>query len=141
MAKRGGIGGFGGGALEHLRQWLGSQWPGPALGVPSCLEALGAHRGGITAGAELGRCQGGTLSMLPCGCSHRMKVRRCSLRHSFAPAPLAGQGFGRGGVYSCPKQEGEARTLVCESCSSRPSRPARGLLALGLEPCVAYGQR
>ena len=28
VVKGGGIGGFGGGWLEHLRQWLGAQWPG-----------------------------------------------------------------------------------------------------------------
>ena len=29
------MGGFGGGSLEHPRQWLGAQWAGLALGVPS----------------------------------------------------------------------------------------------------------
>ena len=28
MVKGGSIGGFGGGWLEHLRQWLCTQWPG-----------------------------------------------------------------------------------------------------------------
>eukprot|EP00964_Phaeocystis_antarctica_P102278 scaffold67640_cov63-Phaeocystis_antarctica.AAC.3 len=32
MAKGGEIGGFGGGWLEHPRQWLGTQWPGPLTG-------------------------------------------------------------------------------------------------------------
>jgi len=36
MVKRGGIGGFGGGSLEHPRPWLGSQWLGLSQGVPSC---------------------------------------------------------------------------------------------------------
>ena len=49
----GGIGGFGGGGLEHPRQWLG---------VPSCQGPPGAQRGG--AGAELGCCQGATLAVL-----------------------------------------------------------------------------
>ena len=37
-AKRDGIGGVGGGWLEHPTRWLGAQWPGlsPPLGVPSC---------------------------------------------------------------------------------------------------------
>ena len=40
--KGGGIGSFGGGSLEHPRQWLGAQWPGLFLGVPSCSEPPGA---------------------------------------------------------------------------------------------------
>ena len=36
MVKGGGIGGFGGGSLEHPRPWLGSQWLGLSQGVPSC---------------------------------------------------------------------------------------------------------
>ena len=40
---RGGeIGGFGGGSFEDLRQWLGAQWAGFFLGVPSCPEPPGA---------------------------------------------------------------------------------------------------
>eukprot|EP00964_Phaeocystis_antarctica_P109281 scaffold73758_cov52-Phaeocystis_antarctica.AAC.2 len=38
MVKGGDIGGFGGGWLEHPRQWLGAQWPGPltrSAGLPS----------------------------------------------------------------------------------------------------------
>ena len=42
MVNGGGIGGFGGGALEHPRQWLGAQWAGLFLGVPSCPEPPGA---------------------------------------------------------------------------------------------------
>ena len=49
-------GDIGGGSLETLRPWLGAQWLGPTLGVPSCAEPPGAPRGG--AGAELGRCRG-----------------------------------------------------------------------------------
>ena len=33
--KRSGMGDFGGGSLEHPRLWLGSQWLGLNLGVPS----------------------------------------------------------------------------------------------------------
>ena len=36
MVKGSEIGDFGGGELEQLRPWLGSQWPGATLGVPSC---------------------------------------------------------------------------------------------------------
>ena len=36
------FGGFGGGWLEHPRQWLGAQWVGLFLGVPSCPEPPGA---------------------------------------------------------------------------------------------------
>eukprot|EP00964_Phaeocystis_antarctica_P091942 scaffold59025_cov53-Phaeocystis_antarctica.AAC.3 len=53
MVNGGGIGGFGGGGLKHPRQWLG---------VRSCPEPSGAERGG--AGAELGYCQGSTLTTL-----------------------------------------------------------------------------
>ena len=42
MVKGGEIGGFGGGLLEHPRQWLGAQWAGLALGVPSCPGLRGA---------------------------------------------------------------------------------------------------
>ena len=35
MVKGGEIGGFGGGLLDHPRQWLGTQWAGLSLGVPS----------------------------------------------------------------------------------------------------------
>ena len=38
VVKGGEIGGFGGGSLEHPRQWLGAQWDGLFLGVPSCPE-------------------------------------------------------------------------------------------------------
>ena len=60
------MGGFGGGSLEHPRQWLGSQWAGLFLEVPS-YPPPGAPRGG--SGAELGRCQGSTLTMLTSICS------------------------------------------------------------------------
>ena len=33
---------FGGGSFKHPRQWLGVQWLGLALGVPSCPEPPGA---------------------------------------------------------------------------------------------------
>ena len=33
MVKRGELSGFGGGLLEHPRQWLGAQWAGLFLGV------------------------------------------------------------------------------------------------------------
>ena len=33
MVKGGGIGSFGGGSLEHPRQWLAAQWLGLFLGV------------------------------------------------------------------------------------------------------------
>eukprot|EP00964_Phaeocystis_antarctica_P006186 scaffold3367_cov52-Phaeocystis_antarctica.AAC.2 len=62
MVKGGEIGDFGGGSLEHPRQWLGAQWRGLTLGVPSCPEPPGAPLGGT--GAELGHRQGGTLTML-----------------------------------------------------------------------------
>ena len=42
MVKGGGIGSFGGGSLEHPRQWLAAQWLGLFLGVPSCPELPGA---------------------------------------------------------------------------------------------------
>ena len=42
MVKRSEIGGFGGGWLEQPRQWLGAQWAGLFLGVPSCPEPPGA---------------------------------------------------------------------------------------------------
>ena len=54
MVKGGDIGNLGGGSLEHPRQWLGAQWAGLFLGVPSRPEPPGAPRGG--AGAELGHC-------------------------------------------------------------------------------------
>ena len=39
--KGGEIGSFGGGWLEHSRQWLGAQRAGLFLGVPSCPEPPG----------------------------------------------------------------------------------------------------
>ena len=54
MVKGGGVDGFGGGWLEQSRRWLGAQWAGLFLGVPSCAEPPGVPRGGT--GAELGRC-------------------------------------------------------------------------------------
>ena len=33
MTEGGGIGGFGGGWLQHPRRWLGAQWPGLWLRV------------------------------------------------------------------------------------------------------------
>ena len=42
MVKGGEVGGFAGGSLEHPRQWLGAQWDGLLLGVPSCPEPPGA---------------------------------------------------------------------------------------------------
>ena len=42
MVKGGDMDGFGGGWLEHPRQWLGAQWVGLFLGVPSCPEPPGA---------------------------------------------------------------------------------------------------
>ena len=44
MVKGGGdLGGFGGGWLEHPRQWLGAKWADLLLGVPSCPEPLGSE--------------------------------------------------------------------------------------------------
>eukprot|EP00964_Phaeocystis_antarctica_P111621 scaffold75958_cov45-Phaeocystis_antarctica.AAC.1 len=62
MLEGGEIGELEGSSLEHPRQWLGSQWAGLFLGAPSRPEPPGAPRGGT--GAELGRCEGGTLTML-----------------------------------------------------------------------------
>ena len=42
MVKGSEISGFGGGWLEQPRQWLGAQWAGLFLGVPSCPEPPGA---------------------------------------------------------------------------------------------------
>ena len=42
MVNGGGIGGFGGGSLEHPRQWLGAQWAGLFPGGPSQPEPPGA---------------------------------------------------------------------------------------------------
>ena len=42
MVNGGGIGGFGGGSLEHPRQWLGAQYAGLFLGVLSCSASIGA---------------------------------------------------------------------------------------------------
>ena len=42
MGNGGEMGGFGGGYLEHPRQWLGTQWVGLFLGEPSCPEPPGA---------------------------------------------------------------------------------------------------
>eukprot|EP00964_Phaeocystis_antarctica_P063357 scaffold38022_cov48-Phaeocystis_antarctica.AAC.3 len=39
MVKGGDIGDFGGGSLEHPKQWLCAQWAGLALGVPSCAQS------------------------------------------------------------------------------------------------------
>ena len=42
VLKRGGMGDLGGGWLEHPRPWLGAQWVGLFLRVPSCPEPPGA---------------------------------------------------------------------------------------------------
>ena len=42
MVKGGEIGGFGGGSLEHPKQWRDAQWLGLALGAPSWPEPPGA---------------------------------------------------------------------------------------------------
>ena len=42
MVRRSEIGGIGGGLLEQTRRWLGAQWAGLFLGVPSCPEPPGA---------------------------------------------------------------------------------------------------
>ena len=50
MVKGGEIGGFGGGWLEHPRQWLGAQWAGLFLGVPRAARcALRRHSSRATA--------------------------------------------------------------------------------------------
>ena len=41
MVQRSEMGGFGGGWLEHPRQWLGSERQALILGAPSCPEPLG----------------------------------------------------------------------------------------------------
>eukprot|EP00964_Phaeocystis_antarctica_P039522 scaffold22614_cov33-Phaeocystis_antarctica.AAC.2 len=56
VVKRSEIRDLGGGSLEHQRRWLGAQYPGLTLGVPSCPRPPGARRGG--AGAELRHRQG-----------------------------------------------------------------------------------
>ena len=48
-----------------MRQWRDAQWADLFLRVPSCPEPSGVPRGGGTGGAELGRCQGGTLTVRP----------------------------------------------------------------------------
>ena len=42
MVKGRDIGGFGGGWLEHQRQWLDALWAGLFMGVSSCPEPPGA---------------------------------------------------------------------------------------------------
>ena len=96
MARRGEIGDFGGSSLEHPRQWLGSQWLGFPLGVPSRPEPPGAPCGGT--GAELWHCPGCTL------CDHaappRASTARCATadrrcaRCRAGRAPGSGWGWG-----------------------------------------------
>ena len=67
MVKGGDIGNLGGGSLEHPRQWLGAQWAGLFLGVPSRPEPPG----GAPEEAQepsWGAAKAGILSMLPRCC-------------------------------------------------------------------------
>ena len=59
------MGAFGGGQLEQLRPWLGSLWLGLCPGRAEPRGAARRARG--AAGAEFGRCQAGTLTLLSRG--------------------------------------------------------------------------
>ena len=50
MVKGGEIGGFGGGSLEHPRQWLGAQWSG--LSSPGSAAPPRAARGALCEEAQ-----------------------------------------------------------------------------------------
>jgi hypothetical protein len=63
--ESGGIGDFGGDWLEQPRQWLGAQWAGLFLGVPSCPEPPGASRGGPEAEAGHRHEEGSSTTPLP----------------------------------------------------------------------------
>ena len=54
MVKGSGIGSFGGGALEHPRQWLGAQWAGLSPGSAESPRATESHRAGPSWGAAKG---------------------------------------------------------------------------------------
>jgi len=66
------MGGFGGGYLEHSRQWLGTQWAGLVLGVSRASQSRQA-RPGEAQEPSWGTAKGGTLTMLAC-------LGRCQLR-------------------------------------------------------------
>ena len=144
------MGGFGGGWIEHPRQRLGAQWDRPLpLGGPGCSGPPGAPCGGT--GAELGRCQGGALTMREArGRRSRWRIPprgsraaagRCRSRAASAPpgatrAPRA--------AWRPPRTCGAAhRPRSAErACSSCPSQ--RRALGLGLRArrgSVGVGRR
>ena len=163
MVKGGEIGDFGGGSLEHPRQWLGAQWRGLFLGVPSCPEPPGAPLGGT--GAELGHRQGGTLTMLllleleaQVARLRRRRGRRgrgaplaARRRRQLGASPL-GPAWRRRRTLGRGKDSGEARTRERASWSRRwsgrgarrravhrpanqqPSTASRGLGSVGRSP-------
>ena len=83
MIKGGRIGGFGGGWKEHLRQWLGTQWPGLSPWVPRAAQSRQARPEEVR-GADLGHCQVGTLATCCRACRQAAQDERHGRRH--APA-------------------------------------------------------
>ena len=88
MVKGDGIGGFGGESLEHPRQWLGAQWAGLFLGVPSWGTAMG---GALT---ELRRRATARRRAASC--------RRSTASRWWAPPPLMTRRPGAGASAGAP---------------------------------------
>ena len=65
MAKGGGIGGFGGGWLKHLRRRLGAQWPGLLPCVSRAAQSRQARPEEVQEPCW-GAAQAGTSTLLPC---------------------------------------------------------------------------
>eukprot|EP00964_Phaeocystis_antarctica_P081230 scaffold50794_cov68-Phaeocystis_antarctica.AAC.2 len=79
MVRGGGIGGFGGVWLEHLRQWLGIQWPGLS---PWVSRALSSGHFDPAAARRLR-----TRRLRPAAPARRAAGQRPSLRLRSTPAP------------------------------------------------------
>ena len=124
MLNGGETGGFGGGSLEQPRRWLGAQWAGLFLGVPSCPGPPGAPLGG--AGAELGRCPGGTLTMLPRRPGAAGLLSQGALRPRSRPPPAPGRQRGRSTRRSSRCSEGPRASRAAGVHRHPTTDPRRG---------------
>eukprot|EP00964_Phaeocystis_antarctica_P016631 scaffold9156_cov57-Phaeocystis_antarctica.AAC.2 len=119
MGNGGEMGGFGGGYLEHPRQWLGTQWAGLVLGVGRASQSRQA-RPGEAQEPSWGTAKGGALTMLP-------RLGRSARRRRSAPTPRARPGrrrAGRSAARARARVRGAPHALRYALCGRAPAPSA-----------------
>ena len=98
---------FGGDQLDHPRQWWGAQWPGL---YPGC-----------TTGTQLGRCQGGSLTMRPCphGLGERLRLLGAPSGPPHTAACCLSSHGHRPAAFACSQAREVLRAALQCTCGTR----------------------